>query len=292
MKKIKKAVLPVAGFGTRFLPATKAIPKEMLAIIDKPLIQYAVEEAVSVGAEEIIFITSHTKGAIENHFSSYPELEERLRSSNKLDLLDKLKPSYMEDLKFSYVNQKEQKGLGHAISLAKDLVGDEPFSVLLPDDLFISSPSCLQQLASSYNEHGNTTIAVNVIDKKNIHKYGVIDPGDNKLINNEVNVFNIVEKPSAEDAPSNIAVCGRYIFNPSIFKFIETVKPDSSGEIQITDAIQLLLEKENVKAKVYDGKKFDCGSKTGYVEATIAMGMKDPEISDNIKKIIRELIWN
>lgn len=290
MKKIKKAVLPVAGFGTRFLPATKAIPKEMLAIIDKPLIQYAVEEAVSVGAEEIIFITSHTKGAIENHFSSYPELEERLRSSNKLDLLDKLKPSYMEDLKFSYVNQKEQKGLGHAISLAKDLVGDEPFSVLLPDDLFISSPSCLQQLASSYNEHGNTTIAVNVIDKKNIHKYGVIDPGDNKLINNEVNVFKIVEKPSAEDAPSNIAVCGRYIFNPSIFKFIETVKPDSSGEIQITDAIQLLLEKENVKAKVYDGKKFDCGSKTGYVEATIAMGMKDPEISDNIKKIIRELI--
>ena len=290
MKKIKKAVLPVAGFGTRFLPATKAIPKEMLAIIDKPLIQYAVEEAVSVGAEEIIFITSHTKGAIENHFSSYPELEERLRSSNKLDLLDKLKPSYMEDLKFSYVNQEEQKGLGHAISLAKDLVGDEPFSVLLPDDLFISSPSCLQQLASSYNEHGNTTIAVNVIDKKNIHKYGVIDPGDNKLINNEVNVFNIVEKPSAEDAPSDIAVCGRYIFNPSIFKFIETVKPDSSGEIQITDAIQLLLEKENVKAKVYDGKKFDCGSKTGYVEATIAMGMKDPEISDNIKKIIRELI--
>lgn len=290
MKKIKKAVLPVAGFGTRFLPATKAIPKEMLAIIDKPLIQYAVEEAVSVGAEEIIFITSHTKGAIENHFSSYPELEERLRSSNKLDLLDKLKPSYMEDLKFSYVNQEEQKGLGHAISLAKDLVGDEPFSVLLPDDLFISSPSCLQQLASSYNEHGNTTIAVNVIDKKNIHKYGVIDPGDNKLINNEVNIFNIVEKPSAEDAPSDIAVCGRYIFNPSIFKFIEIVKPDSSGEIQITDAIQLLLEKENVKAKVYDGKKFDCGSKTGYVEATIAMGMKDPEISDNIKKIIRELI--
>jgi UTP--glucose-1-phosphate uridylyltransferase len=290
MKKIKKAVLPVAGFGTRFLPATKAIPKEMLAIIDKPLIQYAVEEAVSVGAEEIIFITSHTKDAIENHFSSYPELEERLRSSNKLDLLDKLKPSYMEDLKFSYVNQEEQKGLGHAISLAKDLVGDEPFSVLLPDDLFISSPSCLQQLASSYNEHGNTTIAVNVIDKKNIHKYGVIDPGDNKLINNEVNISNIVEKPSAEDAPSDIAVCGRYIFNPSIFKFIETVKPDSSGEIQITDAIQLLLEKENAKAKVYDGIKFDCGSKVGYVEATIAMGMKDPEISDNIKKIIRELI--
>ena len=290
MKKIKKAVLPVAGFGTRFLPATKAIPKEMLAIIDKPLIQYAVEEAVSVGAEEIIFITSHTKDSIQNHFSSYPELEERLRSSKKLDLLYKIKPSYMEDLKFSYVNQEEQKGLGHAISLAKDLVGDEPFSVLLPDDLFISSPSCLQQLASSYNEHGNTIIAVNVIDKKNIHKYGVIDPGDNKLINNEVNVFNIVEKPSAEDAPSDIAVCGRYIFNPSIFKFIETVKPDSSGEIQITDAIQLLLEKENVKAKVYDGKKFDCGSKTGYVEATIAMGMKDPEISDNIKKIIRELI--
>ncbi len=290
MKKIKKAVLPAAGFGTRFLPATKAIPKEMLAIIDKPLIQYAVEEAVSIGAEEIIFITSHTKGAIENHFSSYPELEDRLKTSNKLDLLDKLKPSYMKDLKFSYINQKEQKGLGHAIYLAKDLVGDEPFSVLLPDDLFISSPSCMQQLAKSYNEHGNTTIAVNIIDKKNIHKYGVIDPGDNKLMNNEVNIFNIVEKPSAEEAPSDIAVCGRYIFNSSIFNYIEIVKPDTSGEIQITDAIQLLLKKENVKAKLYEGEKYDCGSKAGYVEATIAIGMKDPEISDNIKKIIRELI--
>ena len=158
MNKIKKAVLPVAGLGTRFLPATKAIPKEMLAIIDKPLVQYAVEEAVSAGAEEIIFITSHTKSAIENHFSSYPELEERLRSSNKLDLLKKLKPTYLENLKFSYVNQKKQKGLGHAISLAKDYVGNEPFSVLLPDDLFISSPSCLQQLAMSYNEHGNLSL--------------------------------------------------------------------------------------------------------------------------------------
>ena len=290
MNKIKKAVLPVAGLGTRFLPATKAIPKEMLAIIDKPLVQYAVEEAVSAGAEEIIFITSHTKSAIENHFSSYPELEERLRSSNKLDLLKKLKPTYLENLKFSYVNQKKQKGLGHAISLAKDYVGNEPFSVLLPDDLFISSPSCLQQLAMSYNEHGNTTIAVNIIDKENIHKYGVIDPGDNRHINNEVDIFNIVEKPSAKDAPSNIAVCGRYIFNPSIFKYLEIVKPDSSGEIQITDAIQLLLKEENVKAKIYEGVKYDCGSKTGYVEATIAIGMKDPEISDNIKKIIRESI--
>ena len=292
MKKIKKAVLPVAGFGTRFLPATKAIPKEMLAIIDKPLIQYAVEEAVSAGAEEIIFITSYTKGAIENHFTSYPELEERLISSNKLELLEKIKPSYLDDLKFTYIHQEIQKGLGHAIYLAKDAVGNNPFSVLLPDDLFISSPSCLQQLADSFSMHCNSTIAVNVIDKENIHKYGVINKGDNEIVNNEIDIFDIVEKPSAEDAPSDIAACGRYIFNPSIFDLIEEVKPDSSGEIQITDAIRLLLKKENVKAKLYEGEKYDCGSRTGYVEATIAIGMKDPEISDNIKKIIRESIWN
>ena len=290
MKKIKKAVLPVAGFGTRFLPATKAIPKEMLAIIDKPLIQYAVEEAVSAGAEEIIFITSYTKGAIKNHFTSYPELEERLILSNKLELLEKIKPSYLDDLKFTYIHQEIQKGLGHAIYLAKDAVGNNPFSVLLPDDLFISSPSCLQQLADSFSMHCNSTIAVNVIDKENIHKYGVINKGDNEIVNNEIDIFDIVEKPSAEDAPSDIAACGRYIFNPSIFDLIEEVKPDSSGEIQITDAIRLLLKKENVKAKLYEGEKYDCGSRTGYVEATIAVGMKDPEISDNIKKIIRESI--
>ena len=288
MKKIKKAVLPVAGFGTRFLPATKATPKEMLPIIDKPLVQYAVEEAIEIGIEEIIFKTSPSKHSIKKHFDKSKEFEDKLRNTNKHEYIEKLNPSKFDSIQFHYVIQHDQKGLGHAISLAEDLICDEPFAILLPDDLFFSDDSCLMQLKRSYEDSNHSVIAVNKVDSQDIHKYGVIKPGISQ--NSTIEILDIVEKPNANDAPSNIAVCGRYIFNPSIFKFIETVKPDSSGEIQITDAIQLLLEKEKVKAKIYDGEKYDCGSKTGYVEATIAIGMKDPEISDNIKKIIRELI--
>lgn len=291
INKVKKAVLPVAGFGTRFLPATKAIPKEMLAIIDKPLIQYAVEEAVSAGAEEVIFVTSHTKQSIQNHFSRSTALEKRLLDSNKLDLLEKINPSILDKVKYTFIDQEEQKGLGHAISLARDAIGNQPFFVLLPDDLFFSSPSCLEQLMKSYSEHGNSVISVNRVDEKDIHKYGVIAPTGNISSDFEdIQISKIVEKPLAKDAPSNIAVCGRYLFNPEIFNCIDEVAPDSSGEIQITDAIQLLLNKEKVKAKIFNGKKYDCGSKAGYVEATIAIGMKDIEISDNIKKIIRDYI--
>ena len=290
MKKIKKAVLPVAGYGTRFLPATKAIPKEMLSIIDKPLIQYAVEEAITAGAEEIIFITSHTKKSIENHFSRSLELEKKLKDENKPDLLEKLRPKSFDGIKFTYINQDSQKGLGHAVSLAREVVGNNNFSVLLPDDLFLSSPSCTEQIAQSFHEHGNSTIAVNIINKNNIHKYGVIDTNkDIKSYDDEIEIHNIVEKPSPEDAPSNIAVCGRYIFTPLIFDCIDNVEPDASGEIQLTDAIRILLKQENVKAKIFKGTKYDCGSKQGYVEATIAIGMKDQEISDNIKKIFRDL---
>ena len=289
MIKIKKAVLPVAGFGTRFLPATKAIPKEMLTIIDKPLIEYAVEEAISAGAEEIIFITSHTKPAIKKHFSEAPELEKKLIDSGKIDLLKKIKPEIFTNIKFTYIDQVEQKGLGHAILLAEKAVGNDVFSVLLPDDLFLSTPTCLQQILNSYSKNFQSVIAVNKIDKENIHKYGVIDPGDYELDeDNTVIVSDIVEKPDAEDAPSDIAVAGRYIFNPSIFDCIKKVEADGSGEIQITDAIKLLIQTENVQAKIFEGNKYDCGSKEGYLEATIAVAMKEPGFSDKIKKIITD----
>ena len=288
-KPIRRAIFPVAGLGTRFLPATKAIPKEMLTIIDKPLIEYAVEEAISAGAEEIIFITSHTKPSIEKHFSEAPELEKRLKDSGKLELIKKIKPEKLRNITFTYINQPEPKGLGHAILLAESAVGSDAFSVLLPDDLFLSTPSCLQQILDSYSRNLQSTIAVNKIDKENIHKYGVIDPGNNKLDeSNTVKISNIVEKPNAEDAPSDIAVAGRYIFNTSIFECIKKVEADSSGEIQITDAIKFLIEIEDVQAKIFEGDKYDCGSKEGYLDATIAVAMKDPYFSDKIKKIITD----
>jgi len=286
MKKIRKAVLPVAGFGTRFLPATKATPKEMLPIIDKPLVQYAVEEAIKIGIEEIIFITNPSKYSIKNHFDKSLLLEEKLIKLGKFDLLEKLNPSEFNDIKFTYVNQGEQKGLGHAILLAEDFINNEPFAVLLPDDLFLSEKSCLMQLDEVYRQTNGSVIAVNKIDADNIHKYGVIKPG---LVNSRaIEVVDIVEKPKYEDAPSDIAVCGRYILNSSIFKYLNITSPDSGEEIQLTDAIKLMLKDESVYACVYEGEKFDCGSKKGFVEATLAIALRDPEIKDEIKDLIRK----
>jgi UTP--glucose-1-phosphate uridylyltransferase len=286
MKKLRKAVLPVAGFGTRFLPATKATPKEMLPIIDKPLVQYAVEEAIKIGIEEIIFITNPSKYSIKNHFDKSLLLEEKLIKSGKFDFVEKLNPSEFNDIKFTYINQKEQKGLGHAILLAEDFINNEPFAVLLPDDLFFSEKSCLMQLEEVYRQTNSSVIAVNKIDAHNIHKYGVIKPG---FVNNRaIEVLDIVEKPKYEDAPSDIAVCGRYILNSSIFKYLNKTSPDSGEEIQLTDAIKMMLKDESVYACVYQGKKFDCGSKKGFVEATLTISLRDPEIKDEIKDFIRK----
>ena len=286
MKKLRKAVLPVAGFGTRFLPATKATPKEMLPIIDKPLVQYAVEEAIKIGIEEIIFITNPSKYSIKNHFDKSLLLEEKLIKSGKFDFVEKLNPSEFNDIKFTYINQKEQKGLGHAILLAEDFINNEPFAVLLPDDLFFSEKSCLMQLEEVYKQTNSSVIAVNKIDAHNIHKYGVIKPG---FVNNRaIEVLDIVEKPKYEDAPSDIAVCGRYILNSSIFKYLNKTSPDSGEEIQLTDAIKMMLKDESVYACVYQGKKFDCGSKKGFVEATLTISLRDPEIKDEIKDFIRK----
>ena len=285
---IKKAVLPVAGFGTRFLPASKATPKEMLPIIDKPLVQYAVEEAINIGIDEIIFITSPEKYSIKKHFDNNQQIEFRLKKSGKTEMIDKLNPQIFKNIKFHYVNQNEQNGLGHAIMQAEETINGDAFAVLLPDDLFFSQKSCLSQLLDIYKKTHSSVIAVNKIDKKNIHKYGVIKPGI--IENNLIKIEDIVEKPSYEKAPSDIAVCGRYIFNPSIFNFLRSTDFDLSGEVQLTDAIKSLLEQEEVYAAIYEGEKFDCGSKQGFVHATIALALRDESISSDIEKIIKEII--
>ena len=285
---IKKAVLPAAGLGTRFLPASKATPKEMLPIIDKPLIQYAVEEAVSIGINEIIFITNSEKYSIKKHFDKNIKLESKLKKIVTEDILQKVNPNKFADVKFHYVNQVEQNGLGHAILEAEDLINNEPFAVLLPDDLFFSEKSCLQQLLDVYMETKSSVIAVNKIDKDNIHKYGVIKPGTED--SQKILIDDIVEKPKSEEAPSDIAVCGRYIFNSSIFEHLKTVTFDNSGEIQLTDGIRNLLSSEDIFACLYNGEKFDCGSKKGFVHATISLALRDPSISEDIKQLIREII--
>ena len=285
---IKKAVLPVAGLGTRFLPASKATPKEMLPIIDKPLLQYAVEEAIGVGVEEIIFITSNDKYSIEKHFQENIDMANRLIKFGKEDYLEKLNPKVFSDIKFHYINQKNQNGLGAAVLHAKEIVGDDSFAVLLPDDLFFSDISCLSQLVDTYKKTNSSVIAVNKIDKENIHKYGVITPGIKE--HDAILIEDIIEKPKADEAPSDIAVCGRYIFTSLIFDHLEATNFDKSGEIQLTDAIKSLINNQKVHARLYDGEKFDCGSKKGFVHATIALALRDNSISKDISKIIKEII--
>ena len=285
---IKKAVLPVAGIGTRFLPASKATPKEMLPIIDKPLVQYAVEEAIEIGIEEIVFITNDEKHSIKKHFENNQKLEQKLLRKNKEEFVEKLNPKIFKDIKFHYVIQEEQNGLGDAVLKAESLINGEAFALLLPDDLFFSKKSCLSQLSSIFLNTNASTIAVNKIDKNNIHKYGVIKPGKEK--NDAILIDDIIEKPLVEDAPSDIAVCGRYIFTTTIFDHLKKIELDKSGEIQLTDAIKSLLSEEQVYAKIYEGEKFDCGSKMGFVHATIALALRDESISQDINKIIKEII--
>lgn len=285
---IKKAILPVAGLGTRFLPATKAIPKEMLPIVDKPLIQYAVEEAIEVGINEIIFIISPDKFSIKNHFKKNKNLESQLKKSNKIEILDKLNSSIFSKVKFYYINQYDQKGLGHAILQAESIIKKSPFAVLLPDDLFISSKPCLGQLIDIYNNKKSSVISVNRINKANIHKYGVIKKGDE--VDGIIKIDDIVEKPSSNEAPSDLAVCGRYILNGSIFEHLKVTEQDRTGEIQLTDAIKSLLSEEEIFASIFDGKKYDCGSKEGFIHANIALALEDKSIAETIKTILKEIV--
>ena len=266
MKKVTKAVFPVAGLGTRFLPATKAIPKEMLPIIDRPLIEYAVEEAVNAGINEIIFITSHTKRAIEDHFDQNFELEEKLLSAGKKEYLEKINRDIFSNIKFTYVRQKTQNGLGDAILHSEHLIQEEAFAIILADDLIINNPSCISQLMKIHEENECSVIGVNEVPENETEKYGVISIDEPSSTNNSYVLIDIVEKPQS-NAPSNLAVVGRYVLSSKIFKYLKNLEPSVGGEVQLTDAIKLMLNDEKVIGYLYEGTKFDCGSRNGYVNA-------------------------
>jgi UTP--glucose-1-phosphate uridylyltransferase len=285
-RKIQKAVFPVAGLGTRFLPATKANPKEMLPIVDKPLIQYAVEEAVAAGATELVFITSIYKRAIEDHFDHNYELESKLEGRGKERLLSIVKEIIPKGVSCIYIRQPNPLGLGHAVLCARNVVGDEPFAVLLADDLIDCSPSyCLVKMKEIYTQTASSVIAAQQVLPTETEKYGIID-----LHPNTDQIRDIIEKPSAEKAPSTLAAVGRYILTPEIFKLLETISVGAGGEIQLTDAISLLLRKQPVYAYQFDGIRYDCGTKLGYLQATVAEAFKHPEVGAEFKSYLKDLL--
>ncbi|MCJ0914766.1 UTP--glucose-1-phosphate uridylyltransferase GalU [Mammaliicoccus sciuri] len=286
MTKIKKAIIPAAGLGTRFLPATKAMPKEMLPILDKPTIQYIVEEASRAGIEDIIIVTGKHKRAIEDHFDIQKELETTLYEKGKLELLDKVQYS-TELANIFYVRQKEQKGLGHAIHTAKQFIGNEPFAVLLGDDIVESDNPAIKQLMEQYEATGKSVIGVQTVPESETHRYGIIDPNsqDDRLY--EVNRF--VEKPEQGTAPSNLAIMGRYVLSPEIFDYLENQTEGSGGEIQLTDAIERLNKDDKVYAYDFEGQRYDVGEKIGFVKTTIEYALKDEEMRDEIKRYIQTL---
>jgi len=287
--KVTKAVFPVAGLGTRFLPATKANPKEMMPIVDKPLIQYAVEEAVAAGITELIFVTSSSKRAIEDHFDSNYELESSLLERGKFELLEIVRDILPEGVSCAYIRQKSPQGLGHAVLCARQLVGNEPFAVLLADDLIDGGQqSCLSQMVDAYQEKQASIIAVQKISRLETKKYGVIDVP--AVIEALSPIRGIIEKPHPKDAPSNLGVVGRYILSPGVFTHLAKTVEGSGGEIQLTDAIAELLKDEAVYALQFSGKRYDCGNKLGYLEATIAYAMRHPEVGEDFKCSLRELI--
>ncbi len=283
--RVTKAVFPVAGLGTRFLPATKASPKEMLPVVDKPLIQYAVEEAMAAGITEMIFVTGRSKRAIEDHFDKAYELEAELEAKNKQDLLSlvrSIKPSHVECF---YVRQPEALGLGHAVLCAEKLVGDAPFAVMLADDLVDGEPPVMKQMVDLYGHYNCSVLGVEEIAPEQSRSYGVVD--GREWEEGVIKVSDIVEKPAPEDAPSNLGVVGRYILTPRIFDHIRNLKPGAGGEFQLTDAIQSLLSQEQVLAYRYKGVRYDCGSKLGYLKATVEFALKHPEVMDEFGTYLR-----
>ncbi|GEP81193.1 UTP--glucose-1-phosphate uridylyltransferase GalU [Staphylococcus kloosii] len=284
--KIKKAIIPAAGLGTRFLPATKAMPKEMLPILDKPTIQYIVEEAVAAGIEDIIIVTGKHKRAIEDHFDNQKELEMVLESSGKNELLDKV--NYSSNLaNMFYVRQKEQKGLGHAIWTAKQFIGDEPFAVLLGDDIVESTTPAIKQLMEQYENTKKSVIGVQTVNEKETHRYGIVDPIDANGRLFSVNKF--VEKPKPGTAPSNLAIMGRYILTPEIFNYLENQEIGAGGEIQLTDAIEHLNTDDCVYAYDFEGDRYDVGEKLGFVKTTIQFALNNDEMADDIKAFLKSI---
>lgn len=287
MNRVTKAVFPVAGLGTRFLPVTKASPKEMLPVVDKPLIQYAAEEAIGAGIDELIFVTGRNKRSIEDHFDKAYELETELTAKRKTDLLDIVRNVLPEQASCVYIRQSEALGLGHAVLCAKQVVGDDPFAVILADDLIDSAPSVLEQMVRLYEKHRCSIIGVQNVPREETSSYGIVhgiavEKGLHKM-------DGIDEKPSPEKAKSTLAVVGRYILTPRIFTLLEQVKPGAGGEIQLTDGIAALLEQESVLAYEFIGKRYDCGSKLGYLQATVEYALVHPELKHKFRTYLTSL---
>ena len=287
MKVIKKAVFPVAGLGTRFLPATKANPKEMLPVVDKPLIQYAVEEAMQSGITELIFVTGRNKRSIEDHFDKNVELEASLMASNKSLLLESIRSIIPSHVKCIYTRQSEPLGLGHAVLQAKTIINDEPFAVLLADDLTDAKTPVLKQLISQHQKEQDSVIAIEDIPKDKTIQYGIVDVSTSK--DNLYKINSIVEKPQPKDAPSTLGVIGRYVFNPEIFDCLEKIKPGKGGEIQLTDAIQMLLSQQSIFAYQFEGKRYDCGDKLGFMKANIEFSKRHPEIGKEFIEFLKSI---
>ena len=286
--RVRKAVFPAGGLGTRFLPATKVIPKEMLALVDKPIIQYGVEEAIASGIEHIIFVTGRGKGAMEDHFDISYELDATLERKGKKELLA-LSRSISSLARISYVRQKEPLGLGHAVLCAKELVGDEPFAVILPDDVIEAEPPCLKQMIDVFDERGGSVLATQTVEGPGISAYGVLAGSQDAHNERIYNCTGMVEKPKFEDAPSKQAIIGRYVLTPRVFELLEKTTPGAGGEIQLTDGIKALLSEQKVFGYTFEGKRFDAGDKFGMLQATVEFALKRPEFADKFREYLKGL---
>ncbi len=285
--RVRKAVIPAAGLGTRFLPATKAQPKEMLPIVDKPTLQYIVEEAVDSGIEEILIITGRNKQSIENHFDKSVELELELEKSGKIKFLKEVR-RISNMINIYYIRQKEPLGLGHAIYCAKSFIGNEPFAVLLGDDVVYAKKPCLKQMIEAYEKYEATILGVQEVAKENVDKYGIVD---GKQIENRVYTVNdLVEKPEVEEAPSNVAILGRYIINPTIFDILEHTNPGKGGEIQLTDALKELAQKEEMYAYIFEGRRYDVGDKQGFLEATVEYALRREDLREEFLEYLVDVV--
>lgn len=287
-RKVTKAVFPVAGLGTRFLPATKSIPKEIMSLVDRPLIQYAIDEARAAGIEEFIFVTSRGKGALEDYFDNAPVLEANLKAKNKTALLDVLEDTNMDSGAIAYIRQKEALGLGHAVWCARRLIGNEPFAVILPDDVIASKKPCLQQMVEAYENTGGNVVAAMEVPKEMTSSYGVLDIQED--MGSLVSVKGMVEKPKADEAPSNLAVIGRYILTPDVLKNLDDHSKGAGGEIQLTDAIAKEIANSGVYGFRFEGQRYDCGSKAGYLQATVAFGLAREELRDEFLSFLNDVV--
>ena len=289
--KVRKAVFPAAGLGTRFLPATKAQPKEMLPLVDKPLIQYGVEEAIHSGIQNIIVVTGRGKSSIEDHFDVSFELEQLLESKNKNDMLSMVR-AISDMIDISYVRQKEALGLGHAVLRAKELVGNEPFAAILSDDVISSETPCVRQLLDVYEYYGASVLALMEVPKEQISAYGVVDAeqvGDNGVGNRLFRIRNMVEKPRPADAPSNLAIIGRYILTPEIFHCVESIEPGSGGEIQLTDALKYMLRNRPIYGLKFEGTRYDAGDKLGFLKATVEFALSRHDLGESFRAYLKNL---